>query len=748
MDPFIYHSGSKALSSFPPATSDIQPPRKKMRKGTKSCVECRRRKIRCTFSSSRPARCNECFSRGVNCIDQEHAPVNLNKSQSRTAEPSYSLRERVAVLESTVEDILRQLGEERGKHLHGGLLKSSFASASHNDYSTNCAPTPPESADSAPKGQNEQAPLLSLFDNHVVSRSAVPGENHESLSMQRESPKYAALRSLLLSLMPPVSDMQKILQTFPYLHGGLLKQYPEICGDNLSRFLADRSGVASPEALGDLAKLLILLVMAIDQSPASFNFHDLQVPLSAISFTHNVLSTVDRMIFSDDDIASTVSGIECLLFAGKHYMVGGRPRRAWRLFRRGIESAQLRGLHLSMNRALPHNDRMSLRHLYIWCSLVCCDRYMSLILGLPYAVPDRFVAPHMQLLEKTAFFETSEGYVYRLCLFYGGIIDRNQDPNNLSLPKTLQLDRELSELSAPFRQGSLDVEPNPGPGDVLLCHFVHNFTRVMLHLPFVLNSDSDAGSRYCRNAALESSRNCIKFYQKIRTDAGLQYTACKMIDFQMFTGAMLLGIHLLGVLKMPQHITLEDAEDWQMLRQAARLFREISSGPYGTVAAQCANVLEMLCGSPEAPKECRNGSQNGCKVTIPYFGTFYLRPGRKFGLPESCQQAYSPGSVQHTGRSDIDSRDYITPSTATPVSDVPRTGRSGDGQSPFLDDRFVSFENILALPNVDFDVSKIPNVDEDMRGWRMDPSLGLDLCLDQGWNLDWLDPSSLPSPPS
>ncbi|KAH7073053.1 hypothetical protein FB567DRAFT_401680, partial [Paraphoma chrysanthemicola] len=49
------------------------PTRKKMRKGTHSCFECRRRKIRCIFQPDNPDVCSECFARGSRCVDQEHA---------------------------------------------------------------------------------------------------------------------------------------------------------------------------------------------------------------------------------------------------------------------------------------------------------------------------------------------------------------------------------------------------------------------------------------------------------------------------------------------------------------------------------------------------------------------------------------------------------------------------------------------------------------------------------------------------
>jgi hypothetical protein len=46
--------------------------RRKIRKGTQSCWECRRRKIRCTFATPMAAVCDGCRSRSTTCVGQEY----------------------------------------------------------------------------------------------------------------------------------------------------------------------------------------------------------------------------------------------------------------------------------------------------------------------------------------------------------------------------------------------------------------------------------------------------------------------------------------------------------------------------------------------------------------------------------------------------------------------------------------------------------------------------------------------------
>lgn len=47
------------------------PKRRKLRKGTQSCWECKRRKTRCTFAADTDSVCDGCRSRQVKCISQE-----------------------------------------------------------------------------------------------------------------------------------------------------------------------------------------------------------------------------------------------------------------------------------------------------------------------------------------------------------------------------------------------------------------------------------------------------------------------------------------------------------------------------------------------------------------------------------------------------------------------------------------------------------------------------------------------------
>ena len=87
--------------------------RRKVRKGTSSCWECKRRKIRCTFTAPRDVTCDGCKRRGIICTSQEFPRVVTPTSTSGTS----SARE-VGVRLGRVEALVEQL--VRIYHLHRG----------------------------------------------------------------------------------------------------------------------------------------------------------------------------------------------------------------------------------------------------------------------------------------------------------------------------------------------------------------------------------------------------------------------------------------------------------------------------------------------------------------------------------------------------------------------------------------------------------------------------------------------------
>lgn len=85
--------------------------RRKVRKGTRSCWECKRRKTRCIFESSEDITCLACHRRRATCISQD-----LPEDLAPAKHGNRHLSERISRVEDLMTDLLAGKHVERGRH--------------------------------------------------------------------------------------------------------------------------------------------------------------------------------------------------------------------------------------------------------------------------------------------------------------------------------------------------------------------------------------------------------------------------------------------------------------------------------------------------------------------------------------------------------------------------------------------------------------------------------------------------------
>ena len=79
----------------------------------------------------------------------------------------------------------------------------------------------------------------------------------------------------------------------------------------------------------------------------------------------------------------------------------------------------------------------------------------------------------------------------------------------------------------------------------------------------MLKASQDRRYSYNRNAALESARETSILYRVLRPALGFKSLICKLVDFQAFTGAMLLVLNLIGsTTSNSQRNRQDDDRDW------------------------------------------------------------------------------------------------------------------------------------------------------------------------------------------
>lgn len=88
--------------------------RRKVRKGTRSCWECKRRKTRCIFASSEDIKCNGCQRRRAPCVSQD-MPEDL----SPALKGHLVLGDRISKVENFMNDILSSNHVGATSHIGG-----------------------------------------------------------------------------------------------------------------------------------------------------------------------------------------------------------------------------------------------------------------------------------------------------------------------------------------------------------------------------------------------------------------------------------------------------------------------------------------------------------------------------------------------------------------------------------------------------------------------------------------------------
>lgn len=106
----------------------------------------------------------------------------------------------------------------------------------------------------------------------------------------------------------------------------------------------------------------------MQQLDPEFDTSQLRIYPTVEARMEKCVNVVQALITSDDELVSTITGLECLLLQGIFHINAGNPRRAWLTFRRSISIAQLMGIH-KRETTVPGGREM-------WQQIIQGDRYL------------------------------------------------------------------------------------------------------------------------------------------------------------------------------------------------------------------------------------------------------------------------------------------------------------------------------------------------------------------------------------
>ena len=603
--------------------------------------------------------------------------------------------------------------------------------------------------------QMDNAPVLQLFDNHLLKRREDSSGNDQFLGNADQSPKTQRVRAELLALFPPENEARKMLSRSLELWCGWDKVVPGL----YEALASPNKGRNHPVAPADVANILLCLTISARQHAPDYISRAIEPPIDADEFSTTCTEAISRLIVRDDDYAATLPGIECQMLLSKYHLSEGQLRKAWLVNRRAIDLAHLAGMHLS-TRNHSSSDTLFERRLKVWCALASADRSISLILGLPYGVAENYFLPQAEKqIEITE--SATERYMLRMGIITGHMIDRNQNPSIMSLETTLQLDRDLMETSHEIPSGWHGPEPDLHGEPVeakerIPLQFMPKVMRTLLHMPFMLQHPQDPRYRYSYQTAIQSARESLAIYKVLRSGSIPYAYTCKMSDFMAFTMGMLLVVHLHGYSDdKSRYSKKQNASDWELLRELIVILRKASTENGGSVAAESANVLGSIFANRNKKRKFRSGLSS-CRITIPYFGSITVVPTNKAMQYEDKEKECDTPRVwpSHDEVSARPSHQIYTP----PTSDLDGTSNivGSNESSENTPGRYIS-ENSFAsqmaqsMEEYQFTVDPPGSVEFNPFGAFLDESgrqtlssFDFDLDLDQGWNLSWFDHTVLP----
>lgn len=763
--------------------------RNRTKKRIKSCVECRRRKIKCTFEPGRAAICIGCYARGSTCVDQEYG-----YTPSHTQHPeksSHSLRERVTQLEDLVKQVLRRMPDS---HNNGPATRSYQADAQASEVLKSLmlnisalTVSGTEEPIKLPDGLADTAPTLGLFDNHIIETEP----SYPAISRSQYN-KSKALIAALTQLLPAPHDLETILNSSTEWWTTFQNMFPDITDSRCLTLKEAVSHSLRSERPAEIGKILVCIAICIHKMPTDVDWKRVQPTESRPELMERYVSTVERLIIYDNEFSATMDGIECMILSARYHINMGRPRRAWLLNHRAIAFCELLGYHRSAAQPNKSGSKYG-RQVMCWSHVIFGDRFLALILGLPYSVSEVFCAPYiptpsnpmMPVLKNNG----ANLYVPRMLPIITKILNRNQSVGQEGYSTTLQIDQELEELHNSMDPAWWSVENSTSSStedyfDRLSAQFFHHYTRICLHMAFMLRSSSDKRYQYSHGAALDGARELIYCYRALRTNNSTGPYICKLFDFHAFTAAMLLLLNICGYSarqpgSLPESPAFEqDQNDLSLIHEIISMLYDASDEPGGAVSAQCAQTLEMLAQVKKgiSNQELDKSTDGSVQVSIPYFGTMTIRLGKQFTFIRANSTIRSAGlQGVEAGVANQPTTYLPTPKSVTcnqndqhPMSaaidsvglighseyESTRFVTSGLGQPWSVDDSFVTFDSFMPLPAESMDLSSGMSAGSEQVPQRyadappLDPNIGSEFSfgnfsfaassgnvdLDHGWH--------------
>ncbi|KAM5441672.1 hypothetical protein MferCBS31731_003353 [Microsporum ferrugineum] len=539
---------------------------RKLRKGTRSCWECKRRKLKCSFSSAADSVCQSCRRRGTSCISQKYPEeVAIAASSSSSLE-----RDRIVRVEALVEHLARKIG------VSDGLTGRNMTA---DDCSTNAVSSAPSSS------IGEGISMANLASSTIIPSPATVA----TTAVLDGGTSYDKVSAALYAALPPHKDIHTMIEAGidVSLHKVVTLPYPVLEAQAPGVFKGSLANIPLPTAHPVLlAKYLLILATCLQYLHPEIHKDDIQhLSEQPHQLMHRLTDTVAALVTRNDDMLDSIESLECIMLESMVQANSGHLRRAWLTCRRAMLVAQMMGLHRKgVHQPFKVLDpSQPVYPDFFWFRIVCTDRQLCLLLGLPQGSLDvSMVSP--EALEG----DTVEGIFERKqCVIAARILQLNESAESSamsSLETLYSIDADL--------QAAANEMPNrwwlvPNLASVLhdprktFSETIRLFDQMLyfnllnlLHLPYMLrlqpraDGNSTTAANYDRSkiASANASRGLLTRFIMFRSFNRVAY-ALRSVDFFALVAAMTLIIAHLNTHHQQRYYQLSGGDNILLTHQ-------------------------------------------------------------------------------------------------------------------------------------------------------------------------------------
>ncbi|CAG8042307.1 unnamed protein product [Penicillium salamii] len=532
---------SKMTDTFD-MSSEPSPKRRKVRKGTHSCWECRRRKEKCTFGSSADV-CIKCHRRGTKCVAQE-----LPDEASDSLRQGLKTGDRVARVEALVDQLCKQ-------RVDNARLPVHTMSGEENETLAHNIPTPHSSNFLSPSVHNSSGPSeeepagFGILQNN----SRVPKTHQSWVS----SCRFNELSQTLHKLLPSPEDTDRIIEYC----GGISTLFFQMSATPYDEL--ERDGSISPESLFNrpsptahpvlIARYMLYMANLLQHNHPTLHPMSNELSESPRKIMDRLTHSVSNLVISNDDIIACVEGLECMLIESWFQVNGGNLRKALITIRRALTIAQLMGYHRPTGhikcRVVDPQTKAHPR--FLWFRCVFLERHICNMLGLPQTTLDHSMASRENLEN-----DIPMGCLERIhCVVASRILERHhssQPFNDYSTTKDIDEDLKNAAAKLPCKWwltpnlAMVKDQPDALFWEMrkLFHQLFHYNLLIQLHLPYMLSSSVGQNSNYSRVACANAAREVLSRFLAFRNFNKFA-SSCRTYDFfGLMAGLTLLIAHL------------------------------------------------------------------------------------------------------------------------------------------------------------------------------------------------------------